>query len=670
MFNFYDSGILMAKIEKEFIEMLNPYTGKFETLDAIKAKCVFKERYQLNPLDLIADWDKMQLSIETAIKAGETLFSTEDSRRFSRNGTVWIQRNTMHPVDILTRNGIVIGFVRVDRSACSFLIKEGEEAFTPLSNYQNLTERIYAAEHFGDFMVEMRDGIKLSTTVLLPVGEKEVPVVLCRTPYGKENMVSTYLHYVQLGYGVVIQDTRGREASEGEWIPMAHESEDGDDTLTWIGESEFCNGSVGMIGGSYSGYVQWAAAVSGNPYLKTMVSIVTAGSAFVDMPYRGGCLMSGTLAWAFAMSERKAAMELMERQDWNDLLKVKPIAKIVEVGLGKEVPFWRIWCEEDVYNDFWAEQNWWSKRKHMRDIPVFILSGWYDDNGMGTTEAIDLINDRQFKNYRILLGPWLHKANSTREVNGIFLGKNAIRYDVNYEYLRWFERHLKGKDIEIEMGVEYYDVGRQIWEKSKTWPPTKDKMILSLKADLNAKGAFSAYDYDPDDSAPHIIDMSSNEATPPGDYQEIEKRSDVITFTSNVLNEDLRIAGDILVDLYAASSCKDTDWIVRVTDVDEMGKSMKVAENPLRAKFRNGYDRPEALTPNEIYRYRIRTSKIAVTFKKGHRIRLMITSGASGYVFANTNTGRNPALDTELMIAHQRIYHDEQHHSCLVLPIV
>lgn len=670
MIKLYNAGILVGKFKSGSTELLDPYRNEFIDIEDMNINEEFLKRYKIKPRHLINSWDEMQDLIDEAIAKSSDYFVTKDELYYEKNDDIWVQRKTMEPIDIITKENRIIGFVKVDRSSCSVLVQEGNEEYTPLAQYSNISSTVYAVEDKGDFMIRMRDGIHLSTKILMPKGKDTAPVILYRTPYGKNNYVQSNLQFVQRGYGVVIQDTRGREDSEGEWFPCLYEMNDGDDTLTWIGESEFCDGNVGMIGGSYSGYVQWAAAASSNPYLKAIVSIVTSGSPFTDLPYKGGCLMSGVLAWVFAMSDKKINPALMQRDDWDELLKVRPISKIVEAGLNREVLYWNKWCKSDIYSNFWDKQNWYAKRNQMKDIPTFILSGWYDDNNMGTTEAIDVINDRAFSNYKIILGPWLHKANSARDINNIPLGKDALRYDIDYEYLMWFEEHLKGVHVDRINSVEYYDVGKQTWETSMTWPPGKNKRILTLKDDLNAVGEYTPYTYDPSDPAPHIIDISTNEASPPGDYQNIEKRKDVLTFSSDILNEDITVAGDIVVNFYASSDCLDTDWVVRITDVDEKGRSIKVAENMLRAKFRRGYDRPELLIEDTVYNYEIRTSKIATTFKKGHKIRFMITSSALGYIFENTNTGNNPSLDSTFKIAHQRIYHSEDYNSYIELPIV
>jgi len=666
MYKLYSSGILVGTFENKTSNILDVFSNKFIRSDGENPDELFITRYKIAP----TYWLKRIEELQNYISSADTEFVSEDGEVFQKNGVIWCGRNKINPVDIITLNGLVIGFISASRDLVSILISDGYEDRTPLKNFEKLNDHIFAVEEKGTFMVEMYDKIRLSTRVYIPRGQNPSPVILLRTPYGKDRYTDNLLPFVQRGYAVVLQDTRGREESEGEWIPCKFEKDDGDATLTWIGESDFCNGDIGMIGSSYSGCVQWAAATSGNPYLKCLVSIVTSGSPFIDLPYKGGCLMSGTLAWAFAMSGREIDPSKMMREDWDELLSQRPIASIVENGLGEKVPFWDLWCENDTNNDFWQSQSWYDQSDDMRDIAVMVVSGWYDDDNMGTSEAIDLINEKKFSQYRIILGPWLHQGNNTRDINDIPLGINAIRYDLDYQYFNWFEEHLKQKSKGAVRDVEYYNMGTMEWKKAETWPPDVKRTSFFFSTDMNASGEYTDYTFNPNDPAPHIIDVSSNEASPPGDYQEIEKRDDVITFTGNELPEELSISGDALFDFYASSDCVDTDWVVRINDVSPDGRSIKIAENILRAKFREGFKEPILLTKNTIYRYKIRLSKTANTFLKGHKIRIMITSGAAGYIFPNPNTGNNPAFELKLKTAHQKIFHSEEYPSRIILPVV
>ena len=318
-YKLYISGILYGYVyyeqDKVYYKELDIYKNTFlEKVELSKEKN--KEIAQFCQINILDVFDKIgyyekHLDGKRKIlrtKYGETYELAEDN--------YYIQRRKKFPLNILKEDGEMIAFLCSNREYSSILVRAGHEDSTPLKAWKEIKEPIHPIKYEGMFDVEMRDGVKLSTDVFLPADiEGNIPAILVRTPYGKELNNHAYFKYVQRGYAVVIQDVRGRNLSEGEWMPNYAEVEDGDDTITWITNRPWCNKKVGMIGGSYLGYVQWAAAASGNPYLSAMVSIVCAGSAFMDFPRRGGRLMSGMLAWAFSLSKKKFNPNLMERED-------------------------------------------------------------------------------------------------------------------------------------------------------------------------------------------------------------------------------------------------------------------------------------------------------------------------------------------------------------------
>lgn len=605
---------------------------------------------------------------------------------------IWAQREEKFPLDIIVESNQVIGFVYTKRDGCAVLVKPGYEDFTPLKRWGDplLSKADRGIKHLGKFMVKMRDGVSLATEVWLPSDLPQgsrVPAILVRTPYGRFRFGEVELRFVQRGYALVSQDTRGREDSEGEWIPMVHEIDDGDDTLNWIAEQPWSDGKVGMIGGSYGGFVQWAAAASGNPHLKAIISLVTAGSPFVDIPRKGGTFVSGMLAWAFAMAEKRANFEAMIRDDWDEILSIRPIRDIPKKALGKDVHFWNEWMSHPDYDEFWKKSDW-TLYGDKIDVPALIISGWYDDDGMGTTEAWEMNEKNNRDNQRLILGPWYHQANSTRDIHNVPFGNNAIRYDLDLLYLRWFDRFLKDIDngVELEPRVEYYMVGENLWKESRKWPP-EDVQYANvylhsqgnartssgdgkLKLDVPGEQPNDSYIFDPKDPAPYLIEVSENECSVPENYRDVELRDDMLVYTSEPLEEDIAIAGDVYAVLYAASSARDTDWVVRLTDVDEAGNSIRLSDGILRARYRNSFEKPELLEPGKVEKYEIRMTKIANVFKKGHRIRVQVTSGAKNLAFPNHNTGNDPAADTDVVVANQSVYHDNVYPSHVKLPIL
>lgn len=605
---------------------------------------------------------------------------------------LWALMNKRFPVDLFIAGCDIIGFVLTKRDGCYILVKPGFEDVTILKYWKDilLSENTHGIKHIGMQHVTMRDGVKLATDVWLPADLKEglkVPTILVRTPYGRFTMGEVELRFVRRGYALVAQDTRGREDSEGEWVPFIHEKEDGDDTLNWIAEQTWSDGNVGMIGGSYGGYVQWAAAASGNRHLKAIVSLVTAGSPFIDIPRKGGIVMSGALAWVFMMSQQRTDFNALSRDDWEEVLSIRPMKDIPAKALGKDIHFWNEWMKHPNNDCFWQKADW-SLYGENISAASLIISGWYDDDGAGTTQAWEMVEKHGIENRRLILGPWYHQANSARQIHNIQFGNNSIRYDIDLLYLRWFDRFLKNIDngVEKESRVQYYMVGENEWKESAKWPPEEVEYTnLYIHSSGNANTSLGdgylnfeaqcsekedSYTFDPRHPAPYLIDVSENECSVPENYREVEMREDVLVYTSEPLKEDIVIAGDIYATLYASSSAKDTDWIVRLTEVDEEGNSIRLSDGIIRARYRNSFENPELLKPGKIEKYEIKMSKIANVFKKNHRIRVSVTSGAKNLAFPNHNTGNDPAADIEMVKAVQRVYHDEKNPSHVKLPVI
>ena len=688
-YNFYASGILYGKLkissEGTFLCKLDVFSGELGEWEILTERDNQFHQTFLK-INFMAFAEKACLYEKKLSGTGEIIFDGE--RYTSDDGRNYLQRDVRHPNNKLVEDGRLIAVSCPAREMATVLVEEGFEDKTLLKMWRQTwpDEKLYAVKYAGKYNVSMRDGVKLSTDVYLPGGvEGAVPAVLVRTPYGKENGCEAYYRYVQRGYAVVIQDVRGRNLSEGEWMPNVNEVEDGDDTLNWIADQSWSSQKIGMVGGSYLGFVQWAAAASGNPYLKALISVVCAGSAFADLPRRGGSLISGIFAWAFAMSQKEFHPELMERNDWKEVLKIRPLADIPKKALGYKVPFLEKWLEKSDYDEFWSRSNFQERSRGAR-IPALIQSGWFDDDGMGTTEALEIVHDFPEGMRKVILGPWQHGGNSQYDMHGVSFGSQALRFDLDYMYFKWFEYHLKGIENGMDKSapVEYYTVGEEKWKTAGNWPvPQTEELDIYLTSEGRANTSsgdgrlvfekpereyWDAYDYDPENPAAHIIDLSENEMGVPEDYTEEEKRQDILCYTSEVLEQDVTVTGDMTARLYISSDAPDTDFMVRVTEVDESGRSVKLADGILSARYRNGFAKSEFLRKNEIACLKIRTTKISNRFRKGHRIRVTITSGAENYIFPNSNTedGYNSA---RVAVAHNKVHHGGNHASKLTVRI-
>ena len=640
--NFYLSGILYGKFYVKDNDIF------VEKLDAAKGIWYPKETFTEESDDFfkklcsrsLLDFFKNKKEYEEKISEGADEFTASSGETFSnRMNEVYFQRQKKFPKDLFYDEDGIYAVLMSGRDFAAVLVKNGEEDRTILSRWKKAFPEPPAAVNFlGTFFVDTRDGEKLATDVYLPKGEaykeQKVPSVLIRTPYGKGERPEQYYRFVQRGYAVVIQDTRGREDSTGEWLPNYYEVEDGDDTLNWIADQKWSDGQVSMTGGSYLGYVQWSAAASGNPHLKAILSSVCAGSAFGDLPRRGGCFTSGMLAWAFAMSEKRMRADRMIRDDWDQVLDIRPLETIPQKALGTDIPFLTEWLTHPDKDELWKKSSW-KERYQGASVPALILSGWFDDNGMGTTEALDLVKNWPKGTWKTILGPWKHSGNADYDLHHVFMGKDALRYDLDLVCMLWLEHFLKGVENGIEKtpAVEYYTLGQDKWKTAESWPPENGELRR-----IYLKGEHSRYTYDPDDPATHIIDMSENEIGVPEDYTEEEKRADYLLFTSDVLTEPLTITGDAMAHLFVSCDCPDTDFVFRITDVDENGRSVKLADGVLGAKYRNGFETPEYMEPGRVYEIPIRTTKISNTFLPGHRLRFTLTSSAKNFIFPNSNT--------------------------------
>lgn len=700
--NFYLSGILYGKITEQPHELL---VQKKDVFTATWSEPVpFTQDADTFFLQLcsrsVLDFFQNRAEYEVLLKNEPADFVTGNGEQYTnRRNEAYFQRHKKFPRDLFYENGSIYAVLMPGRDYAAVLVKKGLETKTVLKQWQHVypaqdaeeTEFqpgcIFPVGRPKTYRIPTRDGETLAADVYLPLSDttEKFPTVLVRTPYGKSSNPESYYRFVQRGYAVVIQDTRGREDSTGEWLPEYYEVEDGDDTLNWIAKQAWSDGQVGMTGGSYLGYVQWAAAASSNPHLKALLSSVCAGSAFIDIPRRGGCFNSGMLTWAFAMSERQMRPDLMLQDNWDEILDIRPLKTIPQKALGHEVPFLSKWLEHRDMDDFWKRSNW-SERYQGNPVPALIISGWFDDNGMGTTEALDLVKTWQKGSWKAILGPWKHSGNADYDLHGFHVGADALRYDMDLMCMMWLEHFLKGAENGIEQTppVEYFTIGENKWKSASCWPiPETEKKTFYLgeAADNQAVGTgFSCgsgllstcppkkagtdtYTYCPENPSTHIIDMSENELEVPENYTDEEKRPDLLSYETPVLKKPLTITGDILAELYISCNCPDTDFMVRITDVDENGSSIKLADGVLGAKYRNGFEHPEYLTPNTVYRIPIRTTKLSHCFLPGHKMRFTVTSSAKNFIFPNSNT--EDGFDSvETRNAVITVYRSEQYPSC------
>lgn len=492
------------------------------------------------------------------------------------------------------------------------------------------------------------------------------------------------------GYAFVIQDVRGRSDSDGTLEAFQHEREDADDLFNWIAAQPWSDGNIGMWGASYLGYTTTSACTSGNPHLKTAVSEVNVGSPFYDTVRKGGTVCSWPLlCWTLAQSvSNRVDMDVFKGVSIDPLeaVRIRPITAIPEKIVGCRSTSWDMWSKHYHYDDFWRHSDNTAHADNIR-IPMLILSGWYDGDALGVQETWRFLSKSPVPGHRIVLGPWPHGLNAWRDSMDLAFGNNAVDYDFDTRIIRWFDHYLKG----IENGEDkkpkatYYVNGENQWHTSEDWMPKEARLVnLYLDSDghansMNGDGRVTltpaetgsdAYVYDPEFPCGGEGDGFDDGLVSPYKCNSRQIRSDVLVYDTPVLEQDIAIAGPLYAELYAASSAVDTDYIVRVSDVDEQGTARNVSFNIIRAEFRKGWDKPELLTPGKIEKYEMEMYFYGMVFKKGHKIRIDISSSELMEAFPNTNTGIDPYTDPKPIKATQTIYHGREYPSHVKLPVL
>ncbi|RLQ92395.1 CocE/NonD family hydrolase [Falsibacillus albus] len=682
---FLENGVMHARVDLRRRTQMQ----EDKLSDAWKANLPFEQLHQSLLAYAKAEWtgDEVQLENKCLYQKHTTFTGSIEGKELTSQ--VWAHRHDT-AIDVVTVEGKVIAFVCPNRNGMEILVKAGYEKLTPLVVYEepNLSKAKYGINDLGTYLVSMRDGVKLATDVYLPEGvakDAKWPTILIRTCYDRNGKKEFLRRWANKGYAVVNQDVRGRADSEGELVPFYYEREDGSDTIDWIIEQEWSDKNVGMWGASYLGYVVVAAATSGHPNLKAAVNEVNVGSPFIDTVRRGGTVCSWPLlSWTLGQSVgTRTDFSIFSGETVNveDVVDSRPIKEIPQQVIGKNSGPWDLWSEHPEYDEFWKNCTF-SERGNQVKAPMFVISGWYDGDSPGVSETWRMLTEHDVPNRKIWLGPWEHNPNRARDYQGESFSNDAVVYDYDVNVLRWFDRFLKGVEngIDQEPRAAYYVVGENEWRTSDDWTPVEavvKEFYLSSGGSANSRNGDGrlqmtladdlqgdAYVYDPQ----HPFAFSGNRE--PENLNPFELRNDILVYTSEALKENVTVAGELSAVIYASSTGQDTDWVVTLSDVDELGHSRKLSNYIFRAKYRNGYDQPELLTPGKVEKYDIFLQNIAHTFKEGHQIRFSITSSSKFVAFPNTNTGENPYEEPVPTPVVQQVYHNEKFPSHIKLPVL
>ena len=587
----------------------------------------------------------------------------------------------------------------------------------------------------SNVMIPMRDGVCLATDIYLPAlngqpASGKFPVILERTPYDKAGSgnVTNGTYYARRGYVCAIQDVRGRFVSEGEWYPFAKEAPDGYDTVEWLAAQEWSDGQVGTMGASYCGSDQSALATLNPPHLSTMIVAVGASNYYHCSMRQNGALEQRFMIYAFRMATTskeafadpniKAAVDraFSNVGEWVSRAPLKKGTSPLRM-----LPNYEQWVLDlfthGEYDDYWKQRGYAISQYYEEhaDVPTLYLGGWYDSYARATCENYTALSKMKKSRQVLLMGPWTHGGWGVSNAGDVDFGSHSF---INYNDLRlaWFDHFLKGMHTEVSdwspvkifvmgtgEGIPNYQ-GRLHhgghWRDEGDFPlPDTQFTPYYLHADGELSTTLpstneptSRFSFDPRDPVPTIgggisaadpimgagaFDQRGNSRFfGCKDTLPLNARSDVLTFQTPPLENDVEVTGPITVKLHASSSARDTDFTAKLIDVCPLsddfpdGLAINLTDSIIRARYRNGWDTPELLEPGEVYEFVFELYPTSNIFKKGHRIRLDISSSNWPRFDANPNTGGDLGVERRLEIAEQTIHHEPEHPSHVVLPII
>lgn len=542
-----------------------------------------------------------------------------------------------------------------------------------------------------DLKIPMRDGVQLYAALYRPAEGERFPALLLRSPYSTQHprYVEWAMRFAQHGYAVVMQDVRGRYESEGKWQPYFDETNDGYDTHQWLGAQAWCDGNIGTFGISYPGFTQILPAPLRSPYLKALVPIANQEDNYGHMRYNGLLQLQNAMnfIWLGDRTNQNAPRELI---DWDKVYRRLPLVSALDDIADR--PFYREVIRHANFDEFWKA---YSMKGHYAEIeaPAYFITGWYDNLlhevfKCYTSWKSQARTPEARAQTKLLVGPWPHNPIGVAVSGDVDFGI-AADMDLVAVHLRWYDRRLRGIDtgIDDERPIRLFVMGQNVWRDEQEWPLARAQFTNyylhsqgranSLYGDghLNttppADEAPDIYTYDPEEPVPTLGGQSMFPShTGPLDRRPVERRDDVLVYSTAPLSEVVEVTGLVELILYAASSAPDTDFSATLVDVHPGGKAIILCEGIVRARFRESYETPTLIEPGAVYEYKISLWETSNLFKAGHRIRLELSSSNFPRFDRNQNTGHALGLDAELQSARQTVYHNQPYPSRLVLPII
>jgi uncharacterized protein len=538
-------------------------------------------------------------------------------------------------------------------------------------------------------VVPMRDGVRLAADLFLPTSGGRWPTVLIRTPYSRKSLASqSYRYFARRGYAVLIQDVRGRFASQGKFGNIPQEGPDGNDTINWIARQPWSNGRVAMAGGSYLGMVQWWAALEDNPHLAAISPVCSGDDEYADRYYStGGALKLGhRLLWLSENLTPPSGVPAL-LQSYIRHLPVRS-ADIAATGLPQ--PLWRSALEHPSFDNYWKR---FSIRENIKrvNVPTLSFGGWFDNYAQSDLDAFSRLA-LQHKPVETWIGPWAHNPGyrfPTRD-----FGPQA-RIGIRTLEADWFDKWVKKNPapealIHTAPLLHIFVMGPDVWREEHEWPLARTHYTpLYLESEGRANSSagdgtlrwqpvsrskIDTFVYDPRDPAPTVggAICCESKILPPGplDQTMVETRKDVLVYTSAPLAEDLEVTGPVRTILYVATSANDTDFTAKIVDVAPGGRPLSVTDGIQRLRYRLSLDKPIFVKQNQAYQISVDAGVTSHVFASGHRIRLEVSSSNFPRFDRNLNTTAPNGEQAKPIKARQTVFHEKGYPSAIILPVI
>jgi putative CocE/NonD family hydrolase len=549
-------------------------------------------------------------------------------------------------------------------------LRRNDSLVTPVSKVLSILTRLPPA-WAGEVAVErdvpakMSDGAVLLADRWHPVDQASGPVVLLRCPYGRRQLSVVGTLFAERGYQCVIQSTRGTFGSQGEWLPFRNERADGRETLDWISTQPWFGGKLATFGPSYLGLTQYAVLDRVPEYLHAMAVDVSASSFGSSVIYPSGVLaLESMVSWVREVEYQesgpveKVRVRLGKKKALRAAFSALPVSRADVAAVGHEVGFFQEWIAHELPDE--GGDGWWDAIDFGPDLlgapPTSFVGGWYDIFLPGQIADYRAMRAAG-RVSRLTIGPWTHV-----KPGGL---ATMIR-----DGMEWFDSHMRGSIAGAPDKVRVFVMGSRRWVELPDWPPQSVEQSWYLQGDgglsvgLPVASAPDRFRFDPSDPTPSVGGASIGPYAGKREQRPRELRHDVMTYTSDPMAADLTVIGQLLATIHLRSSLEHTDVFVRLCDVSPKGRSINLSDGIFR--LRPG--RPDR-DADGAAAVRVEMWPTAHTFRRGHRIRLQVSSGAFPLFARNTGTGEPLKSAATLRVAEQEIFHDPDHPSAIALPV-